>query len=67
VSCKITNVNNEYIRLGSDGYCVLDGCLARCGDVWETVEDGDDSGDSMGIRTNYIKLEIITIFNKLSN
>jgi hypothetical protein len=45
------------------GYFVLDGCLPRCGDVWETVEDGDDSGDSMGIRTNYIKLEIITIFN----
>jgi glucose-1-phosphate thymidylyltransferase len=32
---EITDVNNEYIRQGMMGYSVLDGCLARCGDVWK--------------------------------
>ena len=37
---EITDVNNEYIRQGDVGYSVLDGCLQRCGNVWEIVKGG---------------------------
>ena len=35
---EITDVNNESIGQGAMGYSALDGCLQRCGNVWEFVE-----------------------------
>ena len=37
---EITDVNNEYIGQGAMGYSMLDGCLSRCGNVWEIVKGG---------------------------
>jgi hypothetical protein len=45
---EITDVNNEYIEQGRNGYRVLDGCLLRCGDGWEFDEGGDDSEKTPG-------------------